>query len=272
MTAATKRASRRRPAPGAPARRAPHPARAPRIRIVVADGYAIDRRGMMSLLRSQRDFEVVGEAATVAEAVERWRELAPEVLILSQSVPFEDGETAVASVRAALPGARILAVADRSAAHCVVLNPPSRSRLEEALPGRSCSVGTDCLQLAFNDGAMGALRRSATPEELFQAVRALASGSAWLEPGTAAQLAAGNLAPDSRHALDLSERELDVAALIAEGLSNKEISTALRISEPTVKKYVGRVLEKLRVEDRLQAGLFLSRHPLLLRRRAAAQR
>jgi NarL family two-component system response regulator LiaR len=272
MTAATQRPIKRRLAPGATGPRAPRLARPPRIRILVADGYAIDRRAMVSLLRGQQDFEVVGEAAAVAEVIERWRDLAPQVLVLSQSTPFDGGETAVATLRAALPGARILAVADRSAADCVVLNPPSRRRLEAVSQVRSCAAGTDCLQLAFNDGAMGVLRRSATPDELFRAVRALAAGSPWLEPGTAAQLATGSLAADSRQALELSARELDVAALIAEGYSNKEISTSLRISEPTVKKYVGRVLDKLRVEDRLQAGLFLSRHPLLLRRRAAVAR
>jgi DNA-binding NarL/FixJ family response regulator len=114
---------------------------------------------------------------------------------------------------------------------------------------------------------MGTLRRSAAPSELFQAVRAVAAGSAWLEPGTAARLAAGANDADTIAALALSERELDVAAMIAEGRSNKEISTSLNISEPTVKKYVGRLLEKLRVEDRLQAGLYLTRHPLVLRRR-----
>jgi DNA-binding NarL/FixJ family response regulator len=227
---------------------------------------------MTSLLRSQRDFEVVAEAATIPEAAERWRTHAPDVLVLAQSVPFEEGETAVASVRAALPGARILAIADRSAAHCVVLHPPSRSRLEEAAPGRACPVGTDCLQLAFNDGAMGTLRRSASPAELFQAVRALAAGVAWIEPGTAARIAGGGFAPGLENETAFSERELDVAAMIAEGLSNKEISAVLHISGPTVKKYVGRIFEKLRVEDRLQAGLYLSRHPLLLRRRSAAQR
>ena len=274
MTTPSQRPSRRRPQVRAAAHRPTQAARAPRprIRILVADGYAIDRQGMTSLLRGQRDFEVVAEAATVPEVIERWRAHSPDVLVLAQSVPFESGETAVASVRAALPGARILALADRSAAHCVVLHPPSRERLEEAAPGRACAVGTDCLQLAFNDGAMGTLRRSASPAELFQAVRALASGVAWLESGTAARIASATFAPGAEGDLAFSERELDVAAMIAEGLSNKEISAALHISEPTVKKYVGRIFEKLRVEDRLQAGLFLSRHPLLLRRRAAAQR
>jgi len=269
MTTASHRGTKR-PSAKVRARPATRPARE-RIRILVADGYAIDRRGMVGLLRSQRDFEVVGEAATVPDIVERWKELAPDVLVLAQSVSFDQGETAVASVRAALPGARILAVADRSAEHCVVLNPPSRARLDQAAPGRACAPGTDCLQLALNDGAMGTLRRSASPEELFQAVRALSTGNAWLESGTTAQLTDGALGAGSGRALTLSGREFDVAAMIAEGLSNKEISTALHISEPTVKKYVGRVLGKLRVDDRLQAGLHLARHPLLLRRRSAAR-
>jgi DNA-binding NarL/FixJ family response regulator len=272
MTAAAQRPTKRRLAEGATGTRKQRPARPPRIRILVADGYAIDRRGMASMLGSQPDFEVVADLSSVAEVVERWHDLAPQVLVLSQNTPFEGGETAVATVRAALPAARILAVADRSAADCVVLNPPSRRHLDVTAHVQSCPAGTDCLQLAFHDGAMGVLRRSAAPDDLFRAVRALAAGSPWLEPATAAQLATGSLDADSRQALELSARELDVAALIAEGYSNKEISTTLGISEPTVKKYVGRVLDKLRVEDRLQAGLHLSRHPLLLRRRANAAR
>lgn len=147
----------------------------------------------------------------------------------------------------------------------------SRQSVPPTQPGApGCVGGTDCLELAVRDGAMGTLRRSAAPAELFQAVRAVAAGSAWLEPGTAARLAASANGGGSMAALPLSERELDVGAMIAEGRSNKEISTSLNISEPTVKKYVGRLLEKLRVEDRLQAGLYLARHPLVLRRRRSA--
>jgi DNA-binding NarL/FixJ family response regulator len=247
------------------------PAHRARIRILVTDGYGLDRRGMVGLLKSQRDFEVVGEAATVAEAIALASSLRPDVLVLAQSTPVDQG-SAVAALRAAIPGARVLAIADRSPEHCVVLNPPSRDRLETMPATAGCIGGTDCLELAVRDGAMGTLRRSAAPAELFQAVRAVAAGSAWLEPGTAARLAAGAGDAGAVDGLALSERELDVAAMIAEGRSNKEISTTLTISEPTVKKYVGRLLEKLRVEDRLQAGLYLARHPLVLRRRAAAGR
>lgn len=242
-----------------------------RIRILVADSYPIDRRGLVGLLRTQRDLEVVGEVGTATEAIAACRDLAPDIVVLAQNVPFEQGDTAVGVVRAAIPGVRILALADRSPEHCVVLHPPSREVLEEWAPGRGCGVGTDCLQLALKDGAMGTLRRSAAPEELFQAVRVVASGNAWLESGTAGHLAADTNGP-VMPPLEMSGRELNVAAMIAEGLSNKEISTALRISEPTVKKYVGRILTKLGVVDRLQAGLFLARHPLLLRRSTAAER
>ena len=243
-----------------------------RIRVLVADSYPIDRRGLVGLLRTQRDLEVVGEVGTATEAIAACKELAPDVVVLAQNVPFEQGETAVGVVRAAVPGARILALADRSPEHCVVLHPPSRVVLDEWAPGRGCGTGTDCLQLALKDGAIGTLRRSAAPEQLFQAVRAVASGNAWLEPGTAGHLAASANDPGAVQPLEMSGRELNVAAMIAEGLSNKEISTALRISEPTVKKYVGRILTKLGVVDRLQAGLFLARHPLLLRRRSDVER
>ena len=119
---------------------------------------------------------------------------------------------------------------------------------------------TDCLTLAISQGAAGTLRRDAEPAELFEAVRAIASGKNWHAPGTALPSAANGTEAG------LSERELEVAALIADGLSNKEISSALKISEPTVKKHVGNILEKLGLQDRLQAGLFVARNPLTLRR------
>ncbi|HUK63054.1 MAG TPA: response regulator transcription factor, partial [Dongiaceae bacterium] len=97
------------------------------------------------------------------------------------------------------------------------------------------------------------------PRALFEAIRAVAAGHQAYEPGTIENLAAQR----PRAGRALSARELEVAALLAEGMSNKEISTALEISEPTVKKHVGHVLEKLGVGDRLQAGLFAARHPLL---------
>jgi DNA-binding NarL/FixJ family response regulator len=114
-------------------------------------------------------------------------------------------------------------------------------------------------------GAHGAIRRSAEPEELFHALRALADGASWYEPGTAARMVENALAlgiADAERSFSLRERE--VAGLIAEGRSNKEIAGLLRISVPTVKKHVGHILNKLGLQDRLQVGLLLARNPLML--------
>jgi DNA-binding NarL/FixJ family response regulator len=233
---------------------------------VVADSQAIDRGGLVGLLEDERDFDVVGEAATVAETIQQCRALKPEVLILSLNLTGQETSPAIPEIRAQLPQLRIVALSERGAENCLVLNPPSR-RLGVSAPKLACVIGIDCLQLAVTQGAMATIRRSADPEDLFRAVRAVVEGHAWYDPTTTSALL--SVGARDRGASQLSARELDVAAMIAEGLSNKEISTALKISEPTVKKHVGRILEKLGLADRLQAGLFLARNPVALKRRPA---
>jgi len=257
-------ASRARPKSRAASR--PAPARPPRIRIVVADGHALDRHGLASMLREQPGFEVVGEAANSAEAIERCAVLRPGVLVLTLNLPDDSGDSALPVIHAALPGLRILALSERGVANCLVLNPPARSRLSSYARVPRCEVGTDCLQLAMAQGALGTLRRSAEPAALFQAVRTVAAGQASYEPRTAAAQERPRHAGAAERPVCLSGRELDVAVLLAEGQSNKEIAGLLAITEPTVKKHVGQVLRKLNVQDRLQAGLFVARHPLLFSR------
>jgi len=243
-------------------RRRPLRKQAPKVRIVVADSQAIDRGGIVGLLEGEPDFEVVGEAASLPEAIEECRALKPGLLLLSLNLGGQERLAAIPAIRAELPQLRILALSERGESNCLVLNPPSRQgRTAGPLP--RCALGTDCLQLAVAQGAMGTLRRSADPEELFRAIRAVAAGHAWYDPTTAGAMLA---ATGPAHGAPLTEREREVAALIAEGRSNKEISTSLGISEPTVKKHVGQVLHKLGLADRLQAGLFLARHPLVLGR------
>jgi DNA-binding NarL/FixJ family response regulator len=221
---------------------------------------------LVGLLEDERDFDVVGEAATVAETIQQCRALKPEVLILSLNLTGQETSPAIPEIRAQLPQLRIVALSERGAENCLVLNPPSR-RLGVSAPKLACVIGIDCLQLAVTQGAMATIRRSADPEDLFRAVRAVVEGHAWYDPTTTSALL--SVGARDRGASQLSARELDVAAMIAEGLSNKEISTALKISEPTVKKHVGRILEKLGLADRLQAGLFLARNPVALKRRPA---
>jgi DNA-binding NarL/FixJ family response regulator len=149
-----------------------------------------------------------------------------------------------------------------------VLNPPSRQHLPLALK-LSCPAGIDCLQLAVNQGAMGTIRRNADPEDLFRAIRAVARGQAWYDPTTASRMLSTSVRDGGTRdgkTPQFSEREIEVAALIAEGQSNKEISTSLGISEPTVKKHMGHILQKLGLPDRLQAGLYLARNPTIFKR------
>jgi len=236
------------------------------IRVVVADHQAIDRGGIVGLLESVDDFEVVGESATVDETIQQCRTLKPDVLLLTLNLPGQDRDAAIPRIREQLPQLRILALSERGAENCLVLNPPSRKWVS-GVPLGTCPVGIDCLQLAARQGAMATLRRSADPEDLFRAMRAVAGGQAWYDPTTASGMLAAATQDGSRPRGRplFSERELQVAALIAEGQSNKEISTSLTISEPTVKKHVGHILEKLGLADRLQAGLFLARNPLLFK-------
>ena len=235
-----------------------------RARLIVADSQAIDRGGLVGLLDGEPDFEVVGEAATVDETIQECRALRPDVLILSLNLLGQDKTPAIPALRAELPQLRIVALSERGADNCLVLNPPSR-RLGVPAPKVACIIGIDCLQLAVTQGAMATLRRSADPEDLFRAVRAVMEGHAWYDPTTTNGLI--NADQRDRGADNLSARELEVAAMIAEGQSNKEISTSLKISEPTVKKHVGRILEKLGLADRLQAGLFLARNPAIFKKR-----
>jgi DNA-binding NarL/FixJ family response regulator len=237
------------------------------VRIVVADGQAIDRAGLIGLLEAERGFHVVGQSGSVGDTVRLCRTLCPDVLVLTLNLPARNREAALPGIRAQLPELRILALSERGAENCIVLNPPARRWLT-GVPLGTCPVGIDCLQLAAHQGALGTLRRSAAPEELFRALLSVAQGQAWYDPTTAAGMlsAIGPHETRAGHRRLFSDREMQVAALIAEGHANKEISSLLAISEPTVKKHVGHVLEKLGLKDRLQAGVFLARNPLLLER------
>jgi len=227
----------------------------------------MDRRGIVALLSSQPDFEIVAEAGSVGEVMRSCNRLRPDVAILSTRLPGSQGSvTAIGSINASNPKLRMIALAERGAAHCLVLNPPHLPSHQPSSP--AASMCTDCLRIAVSEGALGAIRRDAEPEELFRAVRAVAQGNAWFEPRTASAISVGApVGGDAGGARALSGRELEVAGLISDGRSNKEIGLSLGISEPTVKKHVGHILAKLELQDRLQIGIYVVRNPLLLNRK-----
>lgn len=237
----------------------------PPIRVVVADEHVLDRKGLVALLASQPDVVVVGEAAGGREAVAQCQALEPAVLILDTCMSDIDGVPAICAARAAAPATHVLALTAHGAGHCLVLNRPGPAEgSPHTLPD---GPGTDGLLLAVMRGATGAIRRTATPEDLFRAVRAVAVGNAWIEPETAARLVEVASHVTARNTMpSLSIRDLQVAALIADGQCNKEIARVLDIGEPTVKKHVGRLLNRFRLQDRLQIGLHVARHPEILER------
>ena len=144
--------------------RRPAPKEAPlgKVRILVADDQAIDRKGLTALLQSVSDFEVVAECSSADDAVLRCKALSPSVVILALRLPAPAGRTALSVIREQSPATRVLALAERGEGHCMVLNPPRVGR-HPPRDNPGCAHGTDCLQLAVAEGATGTIRRSAEP-------------------------------------------------------------------------------------------------------------
>jgi len=253
----TSAAHRRAPSTAKPSERVS--GGSPTICIVMADAAAIDRAAIAALLRAESDFLVVGEASNSLEVIERCRKLDPDVLLMTNTLPSPNGELAIREIRAALPDLGVVVMSERGWSDCLVLNPPSPAKPRTDSGQRLCAGGSDCLQVAAAYGAQGTVRRSADPKALFATLRSVAAGRASYEPGTIQALTD----PTGGGRTELSPRMLEVAQLLAEGHSNKEIAVALKISEPTVKKHVAQILHRLGFEDRLQAALFVARHPLL---------
>ena len=203
------------------------------IRVLVADDQALVRGGFRSILETQPDIDVVGEAADGQDAVEQCAVTAPDVVLMDIRMPRLDGIAATVAILAAPspPKVLILTTFDLD----------------------------DYVYQALSAGASGFLLKSAPPRELADAIRTVASGDALLAPEITRRLiedyvARPRQAAPSRAVLDrLTPRETEVMMHMARGLSNAEIAARLYLSEPTVKTHVTRVLAKLRVRDRVQA-------------------
>jgi DNA-binding NarL/FixJ family response regulator len=206
------------------------------IRIVVVDDQEVVRAGYGALLRTQPDFVVDGTAADGAAAVELCRELSPDVVLMDVRMPVLDGIEATR---------QILANADPGDGPRILML--TTFDLDEHV--------YDALAV----GASGFLLKDVTAERLFDAVRVIAAGGGLLAPSVTRRLIAEFArqrprSPAKTVALStLTPREVEVLALIAEGLSNPEIATRLTVSDETVKTHVSRLLAKLRLRDRTQA-------------------
>lgn len=203
------------------------------IRVVVADDQQLIRGGFRSLLDSELDIEVVGEAGTGAEAVSLVTELKPDVVLMDIRMPDGDGLWATE---------QIVAKPQLASTHIVIV---TTFELDEY-------VGQ-----AIRAGASGFLVKDTEPVELIRAVRVVAGGEALLSPGVTKRLLeriAGTLtdAPDTAQLGVLTEREREVLGLVGLGLTNDEIGQRLFLSPLTAKTHVSRIMSKLLARDRVQ--------------------
>ncbi|MEU6594023.1 response regulator transcription factor [Streptomyces sp. NPDC046881] len=208
------------------------------IRVLIADDQQMVRQGFTVLLDAQPDIEVVGQAVHGRDAIARTAELAPDVVLMDVRMPELGGIEATRRITEDHPAVRVLVL--------------TTFDLDEYVYD------------ALRAGASGFLLKDASADKLAEAVRVVAAGDALLAPGITRRLLAefsrldggGGRAPLRRRVGDLTERETEVLALIAQGLSNAEIAERLVVAEQTVKTHVGRILVKLGLRDRTQAAVF----------------
>jgi DNA-binding NarL/FixJ family response regulator len=203
------------------------------IRVVVADDQALVRGGFRLMLDQQHDIEVCGEAADGAQAVTMVRERRPDVVLMDVRMPGTDGLEATRRILAS-PGTRT---------RVLVL---TTFDLDEYVVA------------ALRAGASGYLLKDVDPDDLVAAVRSVAAGDAALAPSVVARLVdeyvrAPRVQPPEPRLQQLSAREHEVLALLAEGLTNREIAERLVVSPATVKTHVASLLAKLDLRDRVQA-------------------
>jgi NarL family two-component system response regulator LiaR len=206
-----------------------------RIGVLIADDHAIVRKGIRALLATESDIEVVGEAMDGREAIAQARELCPDVVLMDLVMPEVDGLEAIREITKHQPEVRILVLT-------------SFAGVEKIFP-------------AIEAGALGYLLKDSHPGELVRAIREVHSGNASLHPAVARKLLARVCQPASRQQVadPLTEREMTVLQLVAQGQSNRDIAGQLAISEATVRTHVSHILAKLEVSSRTQAALYALR-------------
>ncbi len=206
------------------------------VRVLVVDDQALFREALVTLLGARPEVEVVGEAGDGQQALDRAAARQPDVVLMDLHMPVLDGIAATRRLRVEQPGVRVLAL--------------------------TTFDDDEDVFAALRAGALGYLLKDVSSDRLVEAVLSAARGESVLQPSVAAKVVARfaqlDDAPRSRPqplVVPLSDRELDVLRLLADGRSNREIAAALFLAEGTVKNHVTNVLGKLGARDRTQAAL-----------------
>jgi DNA-binding NarL/FixJ family response regulator len=203
-------------------------------RVVIADDHELARTGLRGMLNGEPDLEVVGEASTGQQAVNLCRRLRPDVALMDVRMPELDGLAATRIIKAESP---------RTAVVMVTMHENPEYLLE-----------------ALRAGAAGYVLKDATHEEVLRTIRRVVDGEALLTPEIASRLLVRLVrekaaAPVPQPAVPLTQRELVVLRLVAQGWTNREIAAELQLSPGTVKVHVERILNKLGVSHRTQAAV-----------------
>ncbi|HEX6875681.1 MAG TPA: response regulator transcription factor [Nocardioidaceae bacterium] len=212
------------------------------IRVAVVDDQELFRRGLTMLLGVEEDIEVVGEAGDGVAATELAATAVPDVVLMDVRMPKRSGIEACASIKDVAPSAKIimLTVSDEEAD----------------------------LYDAVKNGASGYLLKDSSIDEVAQAIRVVAEGQSLISPSMAVKLLDEfkQMTRSDRQQVPtprLTDRELEVLKLVAQGLNNREIAKRLFISENTVKNHVRNILEKLQLHSRMEAVMYAVREKLL---------
>lgn len=192
-----------------------------KIRIIIADDHYVVRMGLIALMTTESDMEVVGEAADGTQAVEAYDKHNPDLVLMDLRMPVKDGIQATIEIKTKHPDARVLMLTTYD--------------------------GDTDIHRAMQAGAQGYVLKNSTGDKLIPALRAVAAGQPWIPKEIATRLASRNIFEE------LTPRELQVLKQMAKGLANKEIGDVLKITEHTVKDHLKNILGKLHVSDRTEA-------------------
>lgn len=199
-----------------------------KIQLLIVDDHAVLRTGLRMFFNSQEDMEVIGEAVSAEDALEKLKELKPDVVLLDISLPGMNGVEAIAGIKELSPEASVLML--------------------------TMHEGEEYLQQALEAGAQGYVVKKAADIELLQAVRAVAQKDVFVHPSMAQTLIKSLYTREtqekSKKQINLTEREKEVLNLVALGHTNKEVSAKLNVSVKTVETHKARIMEKTGCERR----------------------